>query len=329
MTAASAKPTASVSSSPSPVLYPPLEPFRTGVLETGDGHSIYWELCGNPKGKPAVFLHGGPGAGCSPEHRRLFDPERYCVLLFDQRGCGRSRPSASLENNTTWHLVADIERLRSMLGVERWLVFGGSWGSTLALAYAQAHPARVSELILRGIFALRRAEVLWYYQEGASWLFPDLWEGFLAPIPEAERGDLMAAYRKRLVGTDRAAQLEAARAWSLWEGQTITLLPDPAFTELHGGDDFALAFARIENHYFVHAGWLEDGQLIRDAHKLEGIPGVIVQGRYDVATPAKTAWDLHRAWPEADFQMVADAGHAFNEPGILQRLIAATDRFAR
>jgi proline iminopeptidase len=327
MTAALAKPDTSPASSAS-VLYPPIEPFRTGVLETGDGHFIYWELCGNPKGKPAVFLHGGPGAGCSPEHRRLFDPERYCVLLFDQRGCGRSRPSASLENNTTWHLVADIERLRGLLGVEQWLVFGGSWGSTLALAYAQAHPARVSELILRGIFALRRAEVLWYYQEGASWLFPDLWEGFLAPIPEAERGDLMAAYRKRLVGADKAAQLEAARAWSLWEGQTITLLPDPAFTALHGGDEFALAFARIENHYFVHAGWLEEGQLIRNAHKLAGIPGVIVQGRYDVATPAKTAWDLHRAWPEADFQLVPDAGHAFNEPGILQRLVAATDRFA-
>jgi proline iminopeptidase len=298
-------------------LYPPIAPFRTGVLDTGDGHSVYWELCGNPQGLPAVFLHGGPGSGCSADHRRLFDPARYCVLLFDQRGCGRSRPHASLENNTTWDLVADIERLRTLLGVERWLVFGGSWGSTLALAYAQTHAARVSALVVRGIFTLRRAELLWYYQEGASWLFPDLWEDFVAPIPPAERGDLMAAYRKRLVGPDRAAQLAAARAWSLWEGQTK-----------HGDDDFALAFARIENHYFVHAGWLEEGQLIRDAGKLAAIPGVIVQGRYDMACPAKTAWDLHRAWPGADFHLVADAGHAFNEPGILAQLIAATDRFA-
>jgi proline iminopeptidase len=309
-------------------LYPPIAPFRTGVLDTGDGHSVYWELCGNPQGQPAVFLHGGPGSGCSADHRRLFDPARYCVLLFDQRGCGRSRPHASLENNTTWDLVADIERLRTQLGVERWLVFGGSWGSTLALAYAQTHAARVSALVVRGIFTLRRAELLWYYQEGASWLFPDLWEDFVAPIPPAERGDLMAAYRKRLVGPDRAAQLAAARAWSLWEGQTITLLPDPAASAKHGDEDFALAFARIENHYFVHAGWLEEGQLIRDAGKLADIPGVIVQGRYDMACPAKTAWDLHRAWPGADFHLVADAGHAFNEPGILAQLIAATDRFA-
>jgi len=314
---------------PAAALYPPIEPFRTGRLDTGDGHSVYWELCGNPRGKPAVFLHGGPGAGCSPDHRRLFDPERYCVLLFDQRGCGRSRPSASLDNNTTWHLVADIERLRSLLGVERWLVFGGSWGSALALAYAQTHPAQVSELVVRGIFTLRRAELRWYYQDGASWLFPDLWEQFLAPIPEAERGDLMAAYRKRLVGSDRRERLAAAKAWSLWEGQTLTLLPDPAARTKHEGDDFALAFSRIENHYFVHQGWLEEGQLIRDAGKLAGIPGVIVQGRYDMATPAKTAWDLHRAWPGADFHLVDAAGHAFNEPGILAQLLAATDRFAR
>ena len=309
-------------------LYPSIEPFRTGVLVTDDGHRIYWELCGNPRGKPAVFLHGGPGGGCSHDHRRLFDPRRYCVLLFDQRGCGRSTPAASLDNNTTWHLVADIERLRELCGFASWLVFGGSWGSTLALAYAQTHAAQTSALILRGIFTVRRAELLWYYQEGASWLFPDLWEEFLAPISPAERGDLMAAYRQRLVGTDRAVQLAAARAWSLWEGRTISLLPNPAFTGQHSEDAFALAFARIENHYFVHQGWLEEGQLIRDAQKLAGIPGVIVQGRYDVATPAKTAWDLHRAWPEASFEIVDDAGHAFNEPGILTRLLAATDRFA-
>jgi proline iminopeptidase len=250
------------------------------------------------------------------------------VLLFDQRGCGRSTPHASLEANTTWHLVADIERLRVLLGVERWLVFGGSWGSALALSYAETHPQAVSALVVRGIFTVRRSELLWYYQEGASWLFPDLWEAYLAQIPVEERGDLMAAYRKRLVGADRVTQLEAAKAWSVWEGQTIRLLPDAANKAKHEEDDYALAFARIENHYFVHAGWLEEGQLIRNAHKLTGIPGVIVQGRYDVATPAKTAWDLHRAWPQADLRLVDDAGHAFNEPGILTQLLAATDRFA-
>ncbi len=308
--------------------YPPIEPFRTGVLDTGDGHQVFWELCGNPAGKPAVFLHGGPGSGCSPDHRRLFDPERYCVLFFDQRGCGRSQPAASLENNTTWHLVADMERLRTMLGVEQWLVFGGSWGSTLALAYAQTHTERVSALIVRGIFTLRREEVRWYYQEGASWLFPDLWEGFVAPIPVAERGDLLSAYRKRLTGDDPAEQLACARAWSLWEGQTIRLLPDAANTAKHSNDAFSLAFARIENHYFVHEGWMDEGQLIRDAGKLAHIPGVIVQGRYDACTPTHTAWALHRAWPQAEFHLVPDAGHAFNEPGILSRLIEATDRFA-
>ena len=308
--------------------YPPIEPFKSGVLDTGEGHQIYWELCGNPQGQPAVFLHGGPGSGCSPDHRRLFDPQRYCVLLFDQRGCGRSTPHASLENNTTWHLVADIERLRTLLGVDRWLVFGGSWGSTLALAYAQTHTERVSALILRGIFTLRREELLWFYQEGASWLFPDLWEGFLAPIPLAERGDLIGAYRKRLTGADPAAQLACARAWSVWEGQTIRLLPDAVNAAHHAQDAFSLAFARIENHYFVHEGWMEQGQLIRDAGKLVEVPGVIVQGRYDVCTPVRSAWDLHRAWPQADFQLVPDAGHAYNEPGILSRLIEATDRFA-
>ncbi len=314
---------------PSKLLYPPIEPFRTGMLDTGEGHQVYWELCGNPNGKPAVFLHGGPGAGCSVDHRRLFDPERYCVLLFDQRGCGRSKPHADLEHNTTWHLVADIERLRTLLGVEKWLVFGGSWGSTLALAYAQTHPQHVSALVVRGIFTVRHEELQWYYQGGASRLFPDLWEHYLAPIPLAERGDLIAAYRKRLTGSDKSVQLQAARAWSLWEGQTITLLPDAASKLKYGQGDYALAFARIENHYFVHQGWLEEGQLIRDAHKLADIPGVIVQGRYDIACPAQTAWALHRAWPQADFHMVEGAGHAYNEPGILAQLMAATNRFAR
>jgi proline iminopeptidase len=309
--------------------YPEIEPYKSGHLDTGDGHQIYWEMCGNPNGKPAVFLHGGPGSGCSPKHRRLFDPERYRVLLFDQRGCGRSRPHASLDNNTTWHLVADIERLRTLMGVEQWLVFGGSWGSTLALAYAETHPARVSELVVRGIFTLRRKELLWYYQNGASWMFPDLWESFLAPIPENERGDLMAAYHKRLTGSDLAEQLRCAKAWSVWEGSTITLLPNKENAANHANDHFALAFSRIENHYFINGGFFNaDDQLLRDAYKLKNIPGVIVQGRYDVCTPPVTAWDLHRAWPEAAFHMVPDAGHAFDEPGILDRLITATDKFA-
>jgi proline iminopeptidase len=309
-------------------LYPDIQPYSSGHLAVGDGHEIYWELCGNPDGKPAVFLHGGPGAGCSPAHRRLFDPARYKILLFDQRGCGRSRPHASLESNTTWDLVADMERLRQMIGAEQWLVFGGSWGSTLALAYAEKHPERVSALVVRGIFTVRREEILWFYQKGASWIYPDYWEDYLAPIPEAERGDLVMAYHRRLTGPDKAAQLEAAKAWSLWEGRTVHLLGDPRAETTHTRDDFAIAFAQIENHYFVNSGWLEENQLIRDAGRLRGIRGVIVQGRYDACTPARTAWELHKAWPEAEFHLVPDAGHAFNEPGILDRLIRATDQFA-
>jgi proline iminopeptidase len=309
-------------------LYSPIEPYDQGLLDVGDGHSIYWEVCGNPQGKPAVFLHGGPGGGCGPEQRRLFDPERYRVLLFDQRGCGRSRPLASLDANTTWDLVDDIERLRALIGVEHWLVFGGSWGSTLALAYAQTHPQRVSELVLRGIFLLRRWELLWYYQHGASLLFPDKWEGFLAPIPAEEQDDLIAAYRRRLTDPDPAVQLKAARAWSLWEGETITLLPNEGYSRQFGDDGFARAFARIENHYFVHGAWLDEGQLLRDVGRLRDIPAVIVQGRYDIATPPASAWDLHRAWPEAEFVLVEGAGHAFSEPGIQAALLAATNRFA-
>jgi len=309
-------------------LYPPIEPFETGMLDTGDGHRVYWERCGNPHGTPAVFLHGGPGAGCAPEHRRLFDPQRYCVLLFDQRGCGRSTPHASLDDNTTWHLVADIERLRAQWNIDRWVVVGGSWGSTLALAYAQTHPQRVAALVLRGIFTLRQDELRWFYQDGASWLFPDFWEDFVAPIPPAERHDLIAAYHRRLTGADAQVQQACARAWSVWEGRTIRLIPSADSAARHADAAFALAFARIENHYFVHRGWLQEGQLIRDAGKLAGIPGVIVQGRYDVCTPVKTAWELHRAWPQADLQLVADAGHAYDEAGILSRLLDATDRFA-
>jgi proline iminopeptidase len=309
-------------------LYPEIEPYDSGLLDTGEGHQVYWELCGNPQGTPVVFLHGGPGAGCSPKHRRLFDPARYRILLFDQRGCGRSMPHAGLENNTTWHLVADIERLRTMTGAESWVVFGGSWGSTLALAYAETYPERVRALLLRGIFTLRRSELEWYYQQGASLFFPEKWERFLAAIPPAERGDLMSAYHRRLTHADPAIRLQAARAWSLWEGETITLLPDPAMTDLHEDDGYAIAFARIENHFFVHGGWMEEGQLIHNAGKLRGIPGIIIQGRYDMACPPASAWDLHKAWPEADFVAVEDAGHAFSEPGIRHHLLTATDRFA-
>ena len=308
-------------------LYSEIEPYETGTLDVGDGHVIYWERVGTKGAKPAVFLHGGPGGGIAPAYRRLFDPARYDVMLFDQRGCGRSTPHAELEANTTWHLVADIERLREMMGVDKWLVFGGSWGSTLALAYSQTHPDRVSELVVRGIYTLTRPELEWYYQSGVSEMFPEKWERFIAPIPQAERGDMMAAYRKRLIGTDKSAQIEAAKAWSLWEGETITLLPEPDTSDRFGKDDFALAFARIENHYFVHGGWLEEGQLLRDAGKLAGIPGVIVHGRYDMPCPAKYAWQLHKGWPDAEFFLIEGAGHAYSEPGILDRLIYATDRF--
>ncbi len=309
-------------------LYPPIEPYRTGHIEVGDGHRLYWEQCGNPAGKPAVFLHGGPGAGSSADHRRQFDPARWNVLLFDQRGCGRSTPHAGLEANTTWHLVADIERLREMAGIEKWLVFGGSWGSTLALAYAQTHPERVTGLVLRGIFTFRQNELDWLYRYGASEIFPDKWVEFLAPIPEDERGDLVAAYHRRLTGADPAVQLAAAKAWSKWEAETVTLLPNPKVIEQHTSDDFAIAIARIENHYMINRGWLEEGQLIEGADRLRGIPGIIVQGRYDCCTPPAAAWDLHKAWPEAELEIVPDGGHLFNEPGILDGLIRATDAFA-
>ncbi|TPP10548.1 prolyl aminopeptidase [Rhizobium glycinendophyticum] len=308
--------------------YPDIEPFATGFLDVGDGHTVYWERVGTKGAKPAVYLHGGPGGAISPTHRRLFDPTLYDVILFDQRGCGKSTPHASLEANTTWHLVADIERLRQMIGAEKWLVFGGSWGSTLALAYAETHPERVSELVLRGIYMLTKAELDWYYQFGVSEMFPDKWERFCAPIPESERHEMMAAYRRRLTGTDREEQLRCAVAWSNWEGETITLLPNPDYAAHFGEAEFALAFARIENHFFVHAGWLEEGQLLRDAYKLKDIPGVIIHGRYDMPCPAKYAWALHKAWPKADFHLIEGAGHAFLEPGILDQLIRATDRFA-
>lgn len=308
-------------------LYPEIEPYASGMLDVGDGHTLHYERCGTPGAKPAVFLHGGPGGGIAPAHRRLFDPARYDVLLFDQRGCGKSAPHANLDANTTWHLVADIERLRELAGVEQWLVFGGSWGSTLALAYAQTHPQRVSELVLRGIYTCTQPELDWFYQFGVSQMFPDKYARFAALIPEAERGDLLSAYHRRLTTGTREEQIAAAREWSVFEGETITLLPDPALSAHHDEGEFALAFARIETHYFVNGCWLEPGQLLRDAHKLHGIPGTIVHGRYDMPCPAHYAWALHKAWPEADFHLIEGAGHAFSEPGILDQLIRATDRY--
>ncbi|WP_285040934.1 prolyl aminopeptidase [Plantibacter sp. LMC-P-059a] len=314
--------------------YPAIEPYETGMLDVGDGQSLYWETSGNPDGKPVVFLHGGPGGGTSPVHRRLFDPKRYRIVLVDQRGCGRSTPHASdpaadLSTNTTWHLVADLETLRKALKIKRWMVFGGSWGSTLALAYAQKHTKRVTELVLRGIFTLRDEELDWFYEGGAAAVFPDLWEGYLEPIPVEERRRLIEAYHRRLFDEDPAVHGPAAVAWSRWESSTITLLPQAETVARFTDPRFAVAFARIENHFFTNRGWFEPGQLIRDADKLAGVPGVIVQGRYDMCTPVFTAWDLHRAWPEAEFTIVPDAGHAFDEPGILSALIDATDRFAK
>ncbi|HKE47988.1 MAG TPA: prolyl aminopeptidase [Rhodanobacteraceae bacterium] len=307
-------------------LYPDVEPFDAGFLQVSPLHRLYYEQCGNPRGKPTVFLHGGPGAGCNAKSRRFFDPKHYRIVLFDQRGCGRSTPHAELTDNTTWHLVADIERLRAHLGIDRWQVFGGSWGSTLALAYAETHPERVTELVLRGIFMLRRWELEWFYQKGCDAIFPDAWEEYLKPIPETERGDLMSAYHRRLTDADPAVQVAAARAWSIWEGATSFLYQDTAHIASSGEDAFALAFARIECHYFVHGGFFErDDQLLHNAHRLRNIPSVIVQGRYDIVCPVRSAWDLHRAWPEADLRIVADAGHSAFEPGNAHELILATD----
>jgi proline iminopeptidase len=311
-------------------LYPAIEPRRAGWLSVSPQHEVYWEESGNPHGKPAVFLHGGPGAGADPRARRFFDPARYRIVVFDQRGCGRSRPHASLEDNTTWHLVADIERLREFLGIERWLVFGGSWGSTLALAYSQAHPRRVSELVLRGIFMLRKWEIDWFYQEGAGALFPDRWDDYVAAIPRRERADIVAAYHRRLTSPSRATRVRAARAWSIWEAATSFLRPDESAISKWAQEDFAVAVARIECHYFVNKGFLRsEDQLLKDVRRIRRIPAVIVQGRYDVVCPMATAWDLHRAWPEAEFRVVPDAGHSAFEPGITHELVSATDRFAR
>ncbi|MFD6357396.1 prolyl aminopeptidase [Nocardia tengchongensis] len=313
-------------------LYPAIEPYEQGMLDVGDAQSLYYEVSGNPDGKPAVFLHGGPGGGTAPYHRQFFDPAAYRIVLFDQRGCGHSTPhiadGASLEHNTTWDLVADIERLRTHLGVEQWLVFGGSWGSTLALSYAQTHPERVTELVLRGIFLLRRKEIDWYYNGSAGYVYPDEWEKFLAPVPEADRGrDLVEVYHGLLHSPDSALATDAAVAWSTWEGATSSLLPQPDRVTETADPRFALAFARIENHYFVNHGFLDEGQLLRDIDRIAHLPGVIVQGRYDVVCPATSAWDLHRAWPGSELHLVADAGHAALEPGITHHLVEATDKY--
>ncbi len=311
-------------------LFPENEPFAYGWAETGGVHEVYYEECGNPAGRPCVILHGGPGGAINPTMRRFFDPKRWRMMLFDQRGCGKSRPNASLDDNTTWALIEDIERLRQRVGCERWTVFGGSWGSTLALAYAATHPERVDALILRGIFALTRREVRWFYQDGACSLFPDAWERFLAPIPEAERDDLVAAYHRRLTHADPAVQREAAAAWSRWEGDTISIRGPEARPSKFNEADFAVAFARIECHYFMnggffpHEGWLLD-QVPRFAH----LPGWIVQGRFDVVTPIETAWRLKTAWPNARFNLVWDAGHASTEPGVIDGLVRATDAVLR
>jgi proline iminopeptidase len=311
-------------------LYPAIEPFRQGRLAVGGGHEIYFEECGNPHGQPALLIHGGPGGGSNTTMRRFHDPRHYRIVLFDQRGCGRSTPNASLEENTTWHLVADMERLREHLGIARWQLFGGSWGSTLALAYAEKHPERVSALVLRGIFLLRRRELAWFYEEGCSWLFPDAYEAYTRPIPQAERGDIIGAYYKRLRDPDPKVRLAAARAWSVWEGTTLSLIEDSERIRLFATESYALAFARIECHYFVNRGFFDrDDQLLADAHRLNAIPGTIVHGRYDVVTPLKNAWDLKKAWPRAELRIVPDAGHAMTELGIVHELVAATRAYAR
>jgi proline iminopeptidase len=311
-------------------LYAPIEPYRTGRLSVGNGHEIYFEECGNRNGKPVVVVHGGPGGGSNPTMRRYHDPARYRIILFDQRGCGRSVPHASLADNTTWHLIDDMELLRSHLGIERWQLMGGSWGATLVTAYAIQHPERASEIVLRGVFLLREAEIKWFYEEGCSWLYPEAFEAFLSVLPESERHDPIGAYHRRLTHSDVRVQLEAARAWCVWEASTMALRPDPARIRAFASDNYALAFARIECHYFINRGFMKtDGQLLRDAPRLAGIPGIIVQGRYDVVTPARSAVELHRAWPGSVLHIVPDAGHAMTEPGIVHELVAATRSFAR
>lgn len=310
-------------------LYPPIEPYKEGKLKVSEIHTIHYEESGNPQGKPVIFLHGGPGGGIAPMYRQYFDPQQWRIIIFDQRGCGKSTPYAELTENTTWHLVSDIEQLRQHLNITQWVVFGGSWGSTLALAYSQTHPSSCKGLILRGIFMLRPSEIRWFYQEGANHIYPDAWEEYIKSIPLEERDDLLSAFYRRLIDKDRQIRLEAARAWSIWEASTSKLIPSQASKQRFGMDEFAEAFARIECHYFVNKGFFQgENQLLDNIERIRHLPGVIVQGRYDVVCPTITAWELHKAWREAEFIVVADAGHSVSEPGIKDALIQATDRFA-
>jgi proline iminopeptidase len=311
-------------------LYAPIEPYTTGRIDVGHGHVVYFEQCGNPAGKPVVIIHGGPGGGCNPTMRRFHDPAHYRIVLFDQRGCGRSEPHASIDHNTTWDLVADMNQLRQHLGIERWQLFGGSWGSTLAIAYAQTYPRHVTDMVLRGIFLLRKSEIDWFYQDGCSWIFPEAFADFLKPIPPEEREDLVSAYHRRLTSTDRRVQIEAARAWSVWEGSTLSLIQDPERLKLFSTDTYAIAFARIECHYFMNRGFLgHDNQLLDNIDRIRHIPCTIVHGRYDMVTPIKNAYDLCQAWPEANLVVIPDAGHAMTEDGTTSALIEATRRYAR
>jgi proline iminopeptidase len=309
-------------------LYPEIEAYHTDTLAVSDIHTLYYEEVGNPEGKPIVFLHGGPGGGCSAHYRRFFDPKKWRVILFDQRGCGRSTPFAELRENTTWDLVEDIEKIREHLGIKSWSVFGGSWGSTLALSYAVTHPEKVTGLFLRGIFMLREKEIKWFYQEGANRIYPDAWEHYIAPIPEEERGNFIEAFYKRLTSDNPEIRSEAAKAWSVWEASTSKLIQDQNLMQAFSTDRFAEAFARIECHYFINQGFFEeDNFLLNNISKIRHIPAIIVQGRYDVVCPVESAWELHRAWPEADFHLVQDAGHSLSEDGISKILVEATDRF--
>lgn len=311
-------------------LYPPIKPYNHGYLQVSDLHTIYFEESGNPQGKPVIFLHGGPGGGITPIYRQYFDPQTWRIVIFDQRGCGKSTPYAELRENTTWDLVSDIEKLRQHLNIDKWVVFGGSWGSTLALAYSETHPERCKGLILRGIFMLRQKELRWFYQEGTSYIFPDAWKKYLHPIPENERHDLISAYYKRLTSKNDKIRLEAAKAWSVWEGSTSKLFPSTETMSHFGEDEFAEAFARIECHYFVNKGFFtSENQLLENVDKIRHLPCVIVQGRYDVVCPMVSAWELHQAWPEAELMVVPDAGHSMNEPGIRECLLNATDKFGR
>ncbi|MDP4575310.1 prolyl aminopeptidase [Qipengyuania sp. G39] len=307
-------------------LYPEIEPYETGILDVGEGHSLYYERVGTPGAKPAVFLHGGPGGGMSPDHRRQWDPELYDVLLFDQRGCGKSLPFAEIEHNDTWRIVADVERLREMCGHDKWQVFGGSWGATLALTYAETHPDRTSELVLRGVFLARQTEKDWLYTYGASEIMAEQWDQFTGLIPEDERGDLVKAYYKRLTSDDEETRLAAAREWSLWEGNVATLLPDPALLDTFADPAKAVPFARICAKFFLEDFFLEEAQLLKNVSALAGIPGIIVQGRHDICTPPTSAWALKKAWPEAELWIVDDAGHSAAEPGIIDGLVRATDK---